>query len=66
MRLARLDYDLKKQAIIQKSIEMEEIEMLRAPHAAEIDCLRKEEAEILKQINEAQSDLKMDMAFDDY
>ena len=52
--------------MIQKSIEEDEIEQLRAPHAMEIDTLRMEEAEILRQINDAQSYLKMDMAFDDY
>ena len=66
VRLARMDYDLKKQAMIQKSIEMDEIETLRAPHAQEIDQLRMEESEVLRQINEAQTYLKMDMAFDDY
>ena len=66
VRLARMDYDLKKQAMIQKSIEMDEIETLRAPHAQEIDALRLEESAILKEINEAQSYLKTDMAFDDY
>ena len=65
-KLARMDYDLKKQAMIQKTIDMDEIEILRAPNAMEIDNLRIEEADILKQINESQSDLKMDMAFDDY
>lgn len=39
--------------------------MARAPYAAEIDELRRQEAEVLQQINEAQMDLKMDMAFDD-
>ena len=61
-----MDYDLKKQAMIQKTIDMDEIEILRAPNAMEIDNLRIEEAHILKQINESQMDLKMDMAFDDY
>ena len=66
VRLARMDYDLKKQAMIQKSIEMDEIETLRAPYAQEIDQMRMEESEVLRQINEAQTYLKMDMAFDDY
>ena len=53
VRLARLDYDLKKQMMLKKNIDQDEIEMLRAPHAAEIDKLRRDEAAILLQINEA-------------
>ena len=51
--------------MIQKRIEQDEVEQLRAPHAMEIDALRMEEAELLRQINDEQSYLKMDMAFDD-
>jgi len=40
--------------MIHKSIEDCEIEVKRAPYAAEIDKLRAKEAECLKQINEAQ------------
>ena len=48
VKLARMDYDLKKQAMIQKTIEMDEIEILRAPYASEVDELRRDEAEVLK------------------
>ena len=48
-----MDYDLKKQCMIQKSIDQDEIEILRAPYAAEIDELRRQEAEVLQAINEA-------------
>ena len=47
VKLARLDYDLKKQCMINKTIEQNEIEIMRAPYAAEIDGLRQEEAEVL-------------------
>ena len=51
--------------MIEKSIDKDEIEITRAPFAIEIDDLRRQEAEILKEINDAQFDLKADMAFDD-
>ena len=66
VKLARMDFDLKKQCMIQKTIDQDEAELIRAPHAAEIDELRRQEAEILKLIIGAQSDLKGEMAFEDY
>ena len=39
---------------------------MRAPFAAEIDSLRREEAEVLHEINEAQLGLKLEMLYDDY
>ena len=66
VKLAKMDYDLKKQWMIQKTIEQDEIEILRAPYAIEIDELRREEADILQQINEAQLDLKLELTQDDY
>ena len=53
VKLARMDYDWKKQCMIQKTIDNDEIEMARAPYAMEIDALRCEESEILQQINDA-------------
>ena len=47
VRLARMDYDLKKQKMIQKSIDDDEIEMIRMPYCQEIDNLRREEGFIL-------------------
>lgn len=61
-----MDYDLKKQWMIQKTIDEDEIEILRAPFAMEIDELRRQEAEILHDINEAQLDLRLEMAYEDY
>ena len=52
--------------MIQKTIDKDEIEVLRAPFAMEIDELRREESVILTEINEAQGDLKLDMAYEDY
>ena len=49
-----MDYELKKQCMILKTIDQDEVEIQRAPFAMEIDALRREEAEILLQINEAQ------------
>ena len=66
VKLAQKDYDLKKQCMIQKTIDKDEIEVIRAPFAMEIDELRREEAAILTEINEAQQDLKLDMAYEDY
>ena len=48
-----MDYDWKKQCMILKTIDNDEIEIARAPHAMEIDALRCEESEILQQINDA-------------
>ena len=53
VKLAKMDYDLKKQCMIQKTIDQDEIEILRAPYAMEIDELRRQEADILHAINEA-------------
>jgi hypothetical protein len=52
-----MDYELRKQKMIHKSIEDGEIEVKRAPYVAEIDELRVKEAKCVKQINEAQEDL---------
>jgi hypothetical protein len=53
VKLALMDYELRKQKMIHKTIEDCEIEVKRAPFAAEIDRLRAEEARVLKDINEA-------------
>lgn len=66
VKLARMDYDWKKQMMIQKTIDNDEIEIARTPFAMEIDALRREEADILSQINEAQLDLRLEMSNDDY
>ena len=42
-----MDYDWKKQMMIQKTIESDEIEIARTPYAMEIDALRREEAAII-------------------
>ena len=48
VKLAMLDYELKKQKFIKKSIEQNEIEVTRMPYAIEIDNLRREEGEVLQ------------------
>ena len=47
VKLAMLDYELKKQKMIKKSIEQSEIEVTRMPFAIEIDNLRREESDVL-------------------
>ena len=53
VKLAMLDYELRKQRFIKKSVEESEVEVTRMPYAIEIDTLRREEGEVLQQINEA-------------
>lgn len=53
VKLARMDYDWKKQSMIQKTIDNDEIEIARMPFAMEIDSLRREESAILAEINDA-------------
>ena len=47
VQLARMDYELKKQKMIQKSIDDAEIEVIRMPYCQEIDKLKREEGLIL-------------------
>ena len=47
VKLAMLDYELKRQKFLKKSINDSEIEVARMPHAAEIDSLRMAESGVL-------------------
>ena len=66
VKLAMLDYELKKQKFIKKTIEDSEIEVTRMPYAIEIDNLRREEGDVLQSINDAQMELRIAITQDDY
>lgn len=54
VKLAKQDYDWRKQKMIAKTIDQTEIDLLREPLVEAIDQLRREEAAVLAEINEAQ------------
>ena len=48
VKLALMDYDLKKQKFIKKTMEQCDVEQARMPFAIEIDDLRREEGVTLQ------------------
>jgi hypothetical protein len=52
-----LDYELRRQKFLKKTIDQDEIEITRMPFCQEIDELKRNMAEILKEINYTQSEL---------
>lgn len=66
VKLAILDYNLRKERIDNDEITETEIEQRRMPLAQAIDNLRLSESEVVKEINYSQSELFHSFQFDDY
>ena len=66
VKLAMLDYNLKKQQILLKTIDEVQATEQRIPFVIEIDQLKVEEASVLKQIIDSQQELRIAFLYDDY
>lgn len=66
VKLAILDYNLRKERIDNDEMTETEIEQRRMPLAQAIDNLRLSESEVVKEINYSQSELFHSFQFDDY
>jgi hypothetical protein len=65
VKLALLDYELRREKFIKKSITDTDCEVKRMPLCQEIDELKREESQVLSEINYLQSEL-WHMFCDDY
>ena len=66
LKLAQLDYELRRQKFLHKSIDDSEIELRRMPLCQEIDYCRREESNVLQEINISISELWFMFDDEDY
>jgi hypothetical protein len=64
--LANTLYELRKQQIIAKTIEECDVDLIIQPMIKNIDAMKIEEGEILKQINELVEELRVMAYYDVY